>query len=133
MTREGVSQAGTLDPFSLQQIETVAGTLNARFEQEGAPGNTVLASCGDSVVTVLKVRGVDFGKGASKLLLRSCGQGTVEIRTGSPEGTFLGGAEVDMKSWGEKSIRLEERPEGVQDLFFLIRGEALRVDTWKFK
>ena len=133
MTREGVPQVGTLDPFSLQQIETVAGTINASFEQEGAPGNTVLTSCGDSIVTVLKVRGVDFGKGASKLLLRACGQGTVEVRTGSPEGPFLGGAVVDMKSWGEKSIHLEERPEGIQDLFFLIQGEALRLDSWKFK
>ena len=90
----------------------------------------------------LKVRDVNFGKGAQKFeasVATASAGGKIEIRIGGIDGKLLGVCEVKNtggdQSWKIQSAKLK-KVKGVHDLYFVFRGENANLfnfDWWTLK
>lgn len=134
MARKGVNQIKSLYPYQRVEAETVCATNNAHFEPSGLQGNMV-AMVGSKQTTVikkdlavLKVSGVDFGKGSHRMLLTLKGKGTIEVREGSHTGRLLGKVSVNSSTWHTSTCSLQSK--GEHDLVFVLRGKTLMFDYW---
>jgi arabinoxylan arabinofuranohydrolase len=139
-TREGVKESvSLLDPRTRVQAETIAWSEGLKTATDSKTGVYVTKiENGDYI----KVRSVDFGKGAkafeASVASASTG-GEIEIRLGSPDGDLLGVCKVnntgDWLNWTTKSCKVK-KIKGVNDLFFVFKGgegELFNFDWWSFK
>ncbi|MDD4636343.1 MAG: glycoside hydrolase family 43 protein [Bacteroidales bacterium] len=138
-TREGVPEsASNLNPYNKVEAETIAW-------EEGI--ETAKSSAGTIYVTdidngdYIKVRSVDFGKGATKFtasVATASEGGQIEIRLDSKEGALLGTLHVKNTggtlNWKTVSCKLT-KTKGVHDVFFVFKGTAndmFNFNWWKF-
>ena len=129
-TYEGVQQIETLNPFSLQQMETTAGTKDVKFEAYGDTGNMLAYT--DAIGSIL-VRGVEFGRKARTLTVSAMGTGRLEVRENNPEGTLIAVMDINSPELTATKARLLTSPSLTTDLCFLFKGANLKIDTWKFR
>lgn len=129
-TYEGVQQVAALDPFSLQQMETTAGTKDVKFEAYGDTGNMVAYT--DATGSIL-VRGVEFSRKARTLTVSVMGTGRLEVRENSPEGTLIAAMDISSPEMSATKVRLTASPASVTDLCFLFKGTDLKIDSWRFR
>jgi hypothetical protein len=90
----------------------------------------------------IKVRSVDFGKGARRFkasVATASTGGKIEIRLGAVDGELLGVCEVTntggWQNWVVQSCKVKKM-KGVHDLFFVFRGTEdtlFNFDWWQFK
>lgn len=126
---------GYLNPFQRTEAETMA--WGEGIEVAFSKGNNFIRDIqsGDYV----KVRAVDFGKGAKKFeaSLDSIAAGSsIEIRLDAVNGPLLATCKVKSKKpgwntqkWGVKRV------EGVHDVYFVYKGgqgPLFHIDWWKF-
>lgn len=134
MTLKGVDQIKNLNPFERVEAETVCATENAGFEAYGEPGNMVAKVGGkqksitDRKLAVLKVSGVDFGKGTKKIRMSLKGAGTVSVRENSIHGKLLGTVSSNLAEW--KTTTAKFSAQGVKDIVFVLEGKTLQFDWW---
>lgn len=136
---EGVKQVGTLNPYARTEAETICWSKGMKSEPSNAGGMSVFPVSKDAFI---KVKGVDFGKGA-KTFQASVASGNdggkIEIRLDSPDGPLAGTCEVPNTGGAQKWRTLScpvEGASGVHDLYFVFAdGEspAIRFDWWKFE
>ncbi len=129
-TYEGVQQIAALDPFSLQQMETTAGTKDVKFEAYGDTGNMVAYT--DATGSIL-VRGVGFSRKARTLVINATGTGRLEVRENTPEGTLIAAMDISSPEMSATKVRLAARPASTTDLCFLFKGTDLKIDSWRFR
>lgn len=129
-TYEGVQQIAALDPFSLQQMETTAGTKDVKFEAYGDTGNMVAYT--DATGSIL-VRGVGFSRKARTLSINATGTGRLEVRENTPEGTLIAAMDISSPEMSATKVRLAARPASTTDLCFLFKGTDLKIDSWRFR
>lgn len=129
-TYEGVQQIAALDPFSLQQMETTAGTKDVKFEAYGDTGNMVAYT--DATGSIL-VRGVGFSRRARTLAINAIGTGRLEVRENTPEGTLIAAMDISSPEMSATKVRLAARPASTTDLCFLFKGTDLKIDSWRFR
>ncbi|MNR08622.1 Arabinoxylan arabinofuranohydrolase precursor [compost metagenome] len=89
----------------------------------------------------IKVRGVDFGKGAKKFSAAVACMGKdnkIELRLGSPTGKLIGTLAVPNtgqgQAWKEVSCKVDGAT-GKHDLFLTIKGAnkpEVNIDFWSF-
>jgi len=136
---EGVAQVGMLNPFKINQAETIAWSKGLGTERDSLSGMYVTRINNDDY---LKVRGVNFNKNAklfkASIASASAG-GTIEIRIDSLAGKLLGSCDVnstgDWKKWVTKSCKVST-VKGVHDLYFVFKGkdeQLFNLDWWKFE
>jgi len=138
-TKEGVKEsASNLNPFSRVEAETIAweeGIKTAKDEKAGVYVTNI--SNGDYI----KVRSVDFGKGAKSFdanVASAITGGSIEIHLDSKTGTLLGTCVVKSTggsaNWAVQSCKVD-KVKGVHDLYFVFKGgagELFNFDWWKF-
>lgn len=146
MTKKGVSPIKPLDPYQLQQAETMASCGGVNYEdfrniKTITSKNTLGNDASENMYIKMApgswtaVRNVDFGeKGAKSFVLRAKGTGTLEFRTAS-KGQPI--ATVQFSSTEMEDHVFEIDPEtfkGTKNLFFLVFTEATNVqfDAWQF-
>jgi arabinoxylan arabinofuranohydrolase len=135
----GPEQIGTLDPYLKTEAETMAWGWDVRTEtcSEGGMDVTEIQS-GDYI----KVKGVDFGGGATSLDVRVASAGSggdIEVRLESKTGTLLGTCAVagtgGAQTWATKTCPISGA-SGVHDLFFVFTGSGtgslFNFNWWKF-
>ena len=135
-TDKGVEPLQTLNPFVLQEAETINQSQGVLCEGDYNGCYVTNINRGDYI----KVRNVDFGsRGAQwfKARVRSEGNGTLIIRTGSQTGTVVGRLPIVSTNgeWADLSCELTEPVTGIQDLCFTfnISGSiAFDFDNWQF-
>jgi hypothetical protein len=139
-TKEGITKSvSSLNPYTRVQAETIAWSEGLKTAGDSQTGVYVTKiENGD----YLKVRNVDFGKGAKKFeasVASASAGGKIEIRTGSAEGPLLGVCEIKntegYNSWKKQSVKIK-KVEGVHDLYFVFRGETenlFNFNWWTFK
>lgn len=138
-THEGVLKSvHNLNPFKRVEAETIAW-------EEGV--ETAKADNGAIVVTdisdedYIKIRSVDFGKGAktfSAVVAAVNKPAEIEIRIDSKDGRLLGVCKVENingdKNWKTVTTKIE-KVKGVHDIFFIFKGKGDHLfdfDWWKF-
>lgn len=147
---EGPEQVGRLNPFKRVEAETMAWSegLKTMFETEWegdfewARGKKIADRLFVTSIhngDYIKVRGVDFSKGAKSVEVSAASLygGKIEIRTDKIDGPII--ATVDINTSREGGIwKTFSAPvksvSGVHDLYFVFKGEKdlFNFDWWKF-
>jgi len=138
-TKEGVKEsASNLNPFEKVEAETIGweeGIETAKDEKTGVYVTDI--SNGDYI----KVRSVDFGKGAKSFeanVASAIDGGSIEIHIDSQTGTLFGSLSVkstgDKQKWVPQTCKVSE-VTGVHDIYFVFKGgigNLFNFDWWKF-
>lgn len=144
-TREGVDQVRYLDPYRINEAETMAWagnvTVKHTSERSAVFGevNMVVADMGSG--SFIGLSGVDFGNvGASRFAAKVASNqdiGVIKITTDSPENEAAGYVLVpntgDLERFVEVTVELDETITGVNDLFFVFAGDGFVFDAWHFQ
>lgn len=140
-SKEGIVKSlKSLDPYTRVQAETIAwaeGVETVKDERTGVYVSDI--NNGDYI----KVRSVDFDKGASRKfetrVASALAGGSIEIRLGSVKGTLLGTCEVKntagWQNWTVQTGKVKET-KGIHDVYFVFKGgdgNLFNFDWWQFK
>jgi arabinoxylan arabinofuranohydrolase len=138
-TKEGVKESVSfLNPYTRVQAETIAFSEGVKTASDSKTGVYVTKiDNGDYI----KVRSVDFGKGATMFeasVASASSGGNIEIRLDGVDGELLGTCEVkstgSSQNWEKRSAKIK-KIEGTHDLFFVFKGsnsDLFNFDFWKF-
>ena len=135
-TTAGVSPIQTLNPFELQEAETInkcSGIL-CLGDYNGCYASNITKS------SYIKVRNVDFGEAGSKsfkAVVRTTGDAVILIRVKTASSTAKGKVNIPSTDgeWQEVTVDLTSPITGVQDLFFTFAGTtatSFDFDKWQF-
>jgi arabinoxylan arabinofuranohydrolase len=138
MTKNGPDQIGSLDPYVKNEAETICWESGIETEKCSEGGmNVANIENGDYI----KVKGVDFGSGASSFEARVASAnngGKIELRLDSETGTLIGTLEVSgtggWQTWTTKSCTVSGA-KGKHDLYLKFTGGSgylFNVNWWKF-
>ena len=135
-TTAGVSPIQTLNPFELQEAETInkcSGIL-CLGDHNGCYASNITKS------SYIKVRNVDFGEAGAKsfkAVVRTTGDAVILIRVKTASSTAKGRVNIPSTDgeWQEVTVDLTTPITGVQDLFFTFAGTtatSFDFDKWQF-
>lgn len=128
-----------LDPFVRVEAETKAWVGGMTVNTSGGytiiehvkaqNGAVYLTNMGNSFYT--KVRSVDMGDGADRIIVCTRGNGgKLELHAGSENGALLATMNIPSSSaWQENSFDLTDAA-GVDDLFFVVKQGGFDFDYW---
>lgn len=137
-TVDGVKQQASLNPFVRTEAETFNAQSGIKTEVCKAGGMNV---CQIDNGDFIKVRGVNFGKGAALFqasVAAAIAGGSIEIRLDGKDGQLVGTLPVantgGEQSWKTLTSKIKS-VKGIHDLFFVFKGKkenAFNFDWWKF-
>ena len=146
MSKTGITAIKKLNPYQLQQAETMSTSGGISYEDfTNITKVTSINTLGNDASKNLQVkmaagawtflRGVDFGEtGASKFTLNAKGTGTLEIRLASK--TAKAAAIVDFSSTTISEHTVELDPTlftGVKSVYFVFtKATNVQFDSWQF-
>lgn len=146
LTAKGVSGIKYLNPYDLQQAETMGNCGGVNYEDfTNITKNTSISTLGNDASRNLQVKmkagawinqkRVDFGAtGADKFTLRAKGTGTLEIRLGAKSLKTV--ATVNFASTDMKEQTIEVDPtqfKGTKSVYFVVTSaDNFYVDAWQF-
>ena len=146
MSKTGITAIKKLNPYELQQAETMSTSGGISYEDfTNITKVTSINTLGNDASKNLQVkmaagawtflRGVDFGEtGASKFTLNAKGTGTLEIRLASK--TAKAAATVDFSSTTISEHTVELDPTlftGVKSVYFVFtKATNVQFDSWQF-
>ena len=139
-TKEGVKESASfLNPYTRVQAETISWSEGLKTASDNKTGVYVTdISNGDYI----KVRSVDFGKGArtfeASVASASVG-GNIEIRLDGKVGILLGTCKLNStggwQNWTVISSKMK-KTKGVHDVYFVFKGgdgNLFNFDWWEFQ
>ncbi|KAK4223375.1 glycosyl hydrolase [Podospora fimiseda] len=137
MTDAGAPQIESLNPYQQVEAETIAFSSGLITAAKSDGSGIYVTSINNN--DYIKVKGVDFGKGAASVDLRvaaAAAGGKIEIRVGSQNGNIVASCAVDAtggaQTWKTISCPVNGA-SGKQDLFFKFLGNNYNFDWWQFK
>jgi len=143
---EGVAQIKNLNPYELQQAETMASCGGVDYEDiTNIKRNTKISQLGNDASenmqvkmkasSWINVRKVDFGEtGAAKITLRGKGTATVELRF-SRAGRAAATIDFSSAEMGEQTFEVDaSKFKGVKNNFLIAvtAAEDFYLDAWQF-
>lgn len=132
-TLEGVPQIKPVNPFIRQQAETTAATVGIRFLPAGdRPGNMTASVHPSEPHAATLVRAVYFSHAPNRFEARAAGRGTIQVYVGRPQGKPVATLTFDSNDMETRSTSPATIRTGCHDLCFVLTGEGLRVDEWRF-
>lgn len=138
-TRDGPAQAGHLDPYDTVHAETICWTGGVETEP-CSDGSMNICDIDDG--DFIKIKGVDFGAGASMFEARvasSNSGGKIELRLDSKEGRLIGTCSVQGTGGGQRWESVSTGVEGamgLHDLYLVFRGgdgNLFNINEWTFR
>ena len=143
----GPSYVGDLNPYELQQAETMGNSGGINYENfTNIEKNTAISSLGNDASRNLQIkmnpgawiqqRRINFGdKGAAKFTIRARGtEAKMELRL-TRTGTSVGTIEFSTNTMSEHTIEIPDpsKLKGIRSVYFtLISGQNVVVDAWQF-
>lgn len=127
-TMTGVKQIETLNPYNKVQAETMYNQSKG-ITVNGLSDTTVSASKGEWI----KVKGAEFGNGASSVTVRASSKNgaVIKICTGAATGTAIGYVEIPAGgNMSEIKVPVDS-VSGTKDLTFVFSDQA-DIDWWSF-
>lgn len=143
MTRKGVAQVGSLNPYETVNAATMAimaGINTTQFDEVSKQFGS-----GDMIVTDIEtgswigVYGADFGAQGAKAIevaVRGTGKGNIYVCIDSLDGEVVATVEVAPTDADKLSIskaELTAAVTGKHDVYFVFEGTDFEVKNWKFQ
>lgn len=133
----GVQQIKYLNPYDTIQAETINRQSGIKTDICSEGGIMVTSISADDYI---RIKGVDFGNGASNFEVRAASGstgGSIELRLGSQTGTLIGTCTISATggwtTW--KNFKCDiSNASGVKDLYLVFKGtgEPFRLNWYKF-
>ena len=82
---------------------------------------------------IIAVRGVAFNKVPSSLEIKASGNGIIEVRRDRPDGEVIASIKVSSPQMKLIESQLQTNMTGTMDLCFILKGNNITFDEWKFK
>ena len=152
LDQEPMEQLCWLDPYQRVEAETMAWGYGLKSAKMGIPNTGVVAdmptSTGKRNMYIydindgefIKLRGVDFGKGASRFSITAASTGTctVTLHLDSQDGPVIGTATISKTGSADKYRTFKTKvtdASGVHDLYLSFSNTSgdTRLDWWQFK
>ena len=152
LDQQPMKQLHWLNPYKRVEAETMAWGFGLKTAKMGIPNTGVVADMPQSVgyrnmyVTdindgeYIKLRGVDFGKGAKQFNITAAAAGgvTVTLRLDSQDGPVIGSAVISKTGSLDKYRAFSAKVKnatGVHDLYICFSNASgdVRLDWWTFK
>ncbi len=145
LTKTGVSSNGNLNPYVLQEAETMATSGGISYENfTNITKNTSVSTLGNDVSRNLQVkmaagswtqlRRVDFGtQGASALTVRAKGEGTVEVRFGRKNATAAATVNISSSAMSDFTVDVDPTVfKGLKNVYLVVTtGSNVYLDAWQ--
>ena len=146
LTAKGVSGIKYLNPYDLQQAETMGNCGGVNYEDfTNITKNTSISTLGNDASRNLQVKmkagawinqkRVDFGAtGADKFTLRAKGTGTLEIRLGAKSLKTVATVNFASTDMEEQTIEVDPTQfKGTKSVYFVVTAaDNFYVDAWQF-
>ena len=146
LTAKGVSGIKYLNPYDLQQAETMGNCGGVNYEDfTNITKNTSISTLGNDASRNLQVKmkagawinqkRVDFGAtGADKFTLRAKGTGTLEIRLGAKSLKTVATINFSSTAMEEQTIEVDPTQfKGTKSVYFVVTAaDNFYVDAWQF-
>ena len=146
LNNPGVTPIKALNPYELQQAETMASCGGVNYEdfkniKTITSKNTLGNDASENMYIKMAptswtaMRNVDFGeKGAKTFVLRAKGSGTIEFRTGKNQNPI---ATIEFSSSTMEDQVFEVDPavfKGIKNLLFIVftKADNVQFDAWQF-
>ena len=146
LNNPGVTPIKALNPYELQQAETMASCGGVNYEdfkniKTITSKNTLGNDASENMYIKMAptswtaVRNVDFGEtGAKTFVLRAKGSGTIEFRTGKNQNPI---ATIEFSSSTMEDQVFEVDPavfKGIKNLLFIVftKADNVQFDAWQF-
>lgn len=142
-TKEGVKPIGTLNPYELQQAETMAYSQGLRTEWNNKQGRIFVSDIHNG--DWQKLREVDFASASPKSITITAASalqgGKLEVRLDSLKGQVISTVNVaptgGWEEWQTFSAPISVPVSGKHDVYFLYKGlkgcKLFNFDTWIIK
>ena len=131
-TLKGVKQIQPMNPFIIQQAETTAATQGVKFTNGKSIGDMYAVTVPNKT-GIIAVRGVEFNKVPSSLEIKASGNGIIEVRRDRPDGEVIASIKVGTPQMKLIESQLQKNMTGTMDLCFVLKGNNITFDEWKFK
>lgn len=145
LTQTGVEPIGYVNPYVLQEAETMATSGGISYEDfSNISPNTRISKLGNDASRNLQVkmkpgswtyiRRVDFGSnGASKFMVRAKGEGTVEIRIGRIGGKAAATINVSSSDMNDYIVDIDPTKfDGQKNIYISVpNGNNVYLDAWQ--
>ena len=142
----GAAQIKKMDPFVLQEAETMASCGGVEYEDfTNVKKNTRISTLGNDASINMQVkmtpgawtsvRQVDFGTGAKSFMLRVKGTGKMEIRLGRRGASAAATVEFSSTVYEDRTIVLDETKfTGSKNVYFVFTetDNNTQFDAWQF-
>lgn len=140
-TKEGVTKSvANLNPYQKVEAETIAWSEGLKTAGNTKDGGVYVTNIENG--DYLKVRSVDFGKGAKSIeagVASASNGGKIEIRLDNLNGELIGTVDVKNTGGWQKWATVKssvKKTTGVHDVYFVFtggEGELFNFDFWKLK
>lgn len=128
-TKTGAAQIKNVDPYKVNQAETLLTCSDISYENSDVDGNMYISGKEGSWTYV---RGADFSRETAAFAARVKGKGRIEVFADSIEGEYLAALEFDCGEFECVYTEDIKQLEGVHDLYFVISGGEMLFDEWQF-
>ena len=146
LSQEGVEAVGCMNPYELQQAETMATCAGISYEDfTNIKKNGRVSNLGNDASENMQVkmaegswiqlRKVDFGtNGASAFTLRAKGEGTIEVRIGRRGAKASATVDISSSDMSDYTIDVDaSKFNGQKNIFlFIASGTDIYLDAWQF-
>lgn len=136
-SEEGVDRVATLNPYQRTEAETIAASQGLKTSKGPTGVYVTSIDSGDYI----KVKGVDFEKGAKEFMASvasTSASAAIEIHLDGPTGTLLGTLNAkstgNLATWVVQSCKVS-RKSGIHDVYFVFKAAGSNqflFDWWQF-
>jgi arabinoxylan arabinofuranohydrolase len=145
LTRNGVEAIGNIDPYELQEAETMATCGGISYEDfTNISKNTRISTLGNDASRNMQVkmqtgawillRKVEFGtNGASKIMVRAKGEGTVEVRLGRKGASPVATLDISSSEMSDFTVDVDaNKLHGQKNVYIAVTsGSDVYLDAWQ--
>lgn len=130
ISAEGVEQVGYLNPYVLNEAETICNQAGVDTLMIGELGEVVVTDIQEG--DWIRIKGVDFGsEGTAQFAANVKGTGVIDIRLDDVSSETVGS--IDFASDEFTSICNNiDNITGVHDVYFVFGGNDWQFDNWQF-
>lgn len=145
LTKIGVEANGHMNPYELQEAETMATSGGISYEDfTNISKNTRISTLGNDASRNMQVkmqagawillRQVDFGtNGASKIMVRAKGEGTVEVRLGRKGASPIATFDISSSEMSDFTVDVDaNKLHGQKNVYIAVTsGSDVYLDAWQ--